>query len=160
MGIVQADQLKFWLDKITNDPELLAEDVYGNKIPLGSTTKRFVTHCNQHVQRVAQQILGENPFDGMLANQMYSWLSAHWQPVDTDQAKSYADIGDLVIAAWANPSGHGHVSVVYPGKPLVFSGKWQKYCPFVASVDRVCPVSANWAFGDPPDYFRAGKVDA
>lgn len=52
----------------------------------------------------------------LLANQIARNLatSDQYTAVDPDQAQLLADRGILVVAAWDNPGGHGHVATVRP----------------------------------------------
>ncbi len=164
MGEVQRHNLEFWCQKVFNDPEMLAEDVYGNKIPLDANPKPkpFRTYCNIAIQRVSNGCFNLDCFDGLMANDIYDYCLKNWQPCDVDTAVTYAGFGDIVIAAWKNPDPekHGHVAIVLGKKPLMFSGKWARYVPWVASVDRVYPTSCNFAFAECPDFFRAGIVNS
>ena len=164
MGEVDRNRLQYFLDKVGNDPDLLAEDVYGKKIPLGASTKPYRTFCNLLVERVCQAMDYDNLF-GLNADQIFDYCTQNWIRVPEAEAMAAAMLGDLVIAAWKNPDpeGHGHVAMCYPVRQMIPSGKWGSMgvpldCPQVASVDRVIPCGANYAFLERPQYFRLGRV--
>lgn len=160
MGAVEANALKYWCDKVGNDPEMLAEDESGKKIPLDATPrpKTSRTFCNISVQRICRG-LGYNELENKMANQIFDYCSDRWFSCNEIEARDAACIGDLVLAAWKNPEGgHGHVAVVYPERLMVYSGKWQRDCPMVAAVDKPIPIGANYSFRELPRYFRLGRV--
>lgn len=165
MGEVQEAQLRHWLMRIGNDPELLAEDAYGRKIPLDADPRprAFRTFCNVLVQRVCRA-MGYDKLDGLTAGRIHEYCEAHWFRTEAQGAANAACEGDLAIAAWRNPDpeGHGHCAMVFPDRRLVFSGQWQEYVPKVVAVDKPVPISAGYAFakGQKPDYFRLGRESA
>lgn len=168
MGEVERNNLVYYCTKVGNDPDLLAEDAYGKKIPLDANPKpvAFKTFCNILAQRVCRA-MGYDKLDDLTANQMHDWCEANWFKTTEDGAVAAANAGDLALAIWRNPecpklsedyTHHGHVAVVFPGKPI-FSGKWNRYAPLVAAVDLPIPSGANYSFGKDrmPDYFRLGR---
>lgn len=165
MAEVAVHNLKFWLDKVVNDPEMLPEDLYGKK--LGDPEFKlpiFKTFCNIFIQRVCSA-LGCDDFGGMTANQIHDYLAMNWGLCSEKSAQDAANMGDIVIAAWKNPSPekHGHVAIIYPNPraPMIYSGKWKCYVPWVASVGQDCGImGSNMAFKDKPDYFRQGKINS
>lgn len=163
MGEVEAARLKSFCDKVTNDPDLLAEDVYGKKIALDASPrpKEYKTFCNIQVQRIFRALGYEN-LDGLMANEIADYCEKNWISALEGEAHRAAGLGDLVIACWKNPDPlkHGHVAVVYPAAMMIYSGKWGRYVPFVASVDRVVPCGANYAFAEKPKYYRLGRTIA
>jgi len=101
-------------------------------------TLRDRTACNWFVGRAMEVIYNNNAFksgDGYLtANQIAKSLTensiAGWEKIgaannldDLTLAGSKAELGNAVIAAWANDAGHGHVSLIMPGG-LAHSGGW------------------------------------
>lgn len=158
MAEVDRHHLQFWLEKITNDPDLLAEDVYGKKIHIGDLTKKpYRTFCNIQVNRICNALKYDG-FDDMTANEIHEKCKSNWLEVEALGAFKAAMLGDLVIAVLENKSGHGHCSVIYPKGPMIYSGKWKMDVPWTASVDRVVPCGVNFAFAAKPDYFRLNLV--
>lgn len=79
--------------------------------------KDGLTHCNQFVQLVADEM--QVPLKKQLANAMYDDMKEGkegWLPCLTVvSAQEEADKGQLTIGIWKNPSGeHGHVVIVRP----------------------------------------------
>jgi len=97
---------------------------------------------------------------------MYKYMNDHpeeWQEVDGATAQMLANAGSLVIAAQGNPSGHGHVCIVRPGR-VTYSGKWLRGdVPKVANVSRpeFCRIDrgANFAFAESPQYYALKKFN-
>ena len=162
MGEVEAYNLKHWTQKIVNDPDLL---------PKGAST-----FCNIAVKRICAG-MGYRGFDeyesdikrDALANDIYMKCAADWARCDEKEAYSAALLGDLVMAAYHNPAGHGHCAIVSPEGPMVFSGKWNMYVPKVANVGARKMngeynngiIGENYAFGkEPPAHFRLLKTTA
>ncbi len=113
-----------------------------------------VTYCNQAVNYIATN-LGYTRFQGKLANQMVKLMetSPDWAPLSAEDAKKAADDGRLVVAG-VKGDKHGHVAVVMPGREMVWSRKWHKKAPVVASAGKKnWIIGANWAFKDPPGYW-------
>ena len=164
MGEVERNSLNFWCQKITNDPELLPEDKEGRKQGApGFDGKIVKTYCNISVQRICRG-LGYDKLDGMLANQMHEYLSKNWIiPAGDKKDKMLAaynagKIGDLAILAQKG-NEHGHVAIVAPREPMLFSGKWGLYVPQVANVGKTNGfMGANWAFPEVPDVFVLGRT--
>lgn len=125
-----------------------------------------MTDCNRFVNFVCQK-LGYRKFvkDGqtepMLANEMVDYMQTtdyEWKEIGGYTAQWYANLGELVIAGWRNPTGgHGHVCIVRPGS-LGASDHWHSdQVPKVANVsdpDRCrIDLGANYAFSTEPKYF-------
>lgn len=119
-----------------------------------------LTHCNEYVETVLAEY-GYLKMAGLMANQMGDYLSLHtddWLNVDGAVAQSRANEGGIVIAVWKNPTGgHGHVSLVFPGR-LGSSGHWKtNSVPKLANVGALefcrIGIGANWCFHDEPRYF-------
>jgi hypothetical protein len=80
------------------------------------------THCNEALVSIVHRLnapdddFTDNNGEPLLANQMARNLatSDQYTAVDPDQAQRLADRGILVVAAWDNPGGHGHVATVRP----------------------------------------------
>ena len=80
------------------------------------------TYCNFGLQQVAARVgapmepITSSDGNPYMANQIAQNLasSTDYVAVTPEQAQALADQGDLVIAAWDNPNGHGHVAAVYP----------------------------------------------
>ncbi len=76
-----------------------------------------VTHCNQATLAVAKAV--EAPTDGLaglLANKFAAVLasSKDYKSVTAADAQALANQGILVIGAWQNPAGTGHVVTIRP----------------------------------------------
>ena len=167
MGEVEKNALLFWSQKLVNDPEMLAEDPRGNKV--GSNEfklnqgESLKTFCNIGVQRICRG-MDYQKLDGMVANQMYKYMAKNWiVPTGTTVDKMHAAytaamIGDLcVLALKGNP--HGHIAVVAPQKPMLFSGKWNLYSPQVANIGKTNGfMGANYAFAEIPEVFILGNT--
>jgi YD repeat-containing protein len=80
------------------------------------------THCNGAVAQTAEALgaplspledANGNPY---LANQQARLLagSSDYTEVDATAAQSLANNGNMVIVAWDNPDGHGHVATIRP----------------------------------------------
>ncbi len=123
-----------------------------------------MTDCNRFVDYVCQK-MGYVKFvpDGqrapMLANAMFDFMneSEDWKELSATGAQWYANLGGVVVAAYKNQDGHGHVCMVRLGE-FATSGKWKSdTVPKVANVSHpsLCRIDrgANYAFGDPPKYF-------
>ena len=109
------------------------------------------TRCNYFVRDFAKQLTGTQPpeLDGK-ANDQFAQLSkaaadkdSKWRslsfessPEKTFQdAQGLANQGKLVIVAWNNPAGPGHVAVVVPQKgndQLKDSTTWKMKVPYIA----------------------------
>jgi hypothetical protein len=80
------------------------------------------THCNQATLDVAEAVgaptgpLVDSDGNALLANQQARNLanSSEYAEVTPDRAQQVANDGGLVIAAYDNPNGHGHVATVRP----------------------------------------------
>lgn len=92
------------------------------------------THCNEAVNYVASA-MGYDKFAGSLANTIFTQLqtSGEWQDVTADAAQFHANSGALVIAAWKNPIGRGHVCIVIPGMAEK-SNSWNDIAPKVMNI--------------------------
>lgn len=80
-----------------------------------------LTWCNRFVALVAAEMGAQ--LGGVLANEQAAWLAskealaAGWAPATEQVARQWADVGQLALAAWRNPSGHGHIAVLVPSLP-------------------------------------------
>lgn len=167
MGQIERDQLLFWCQKVVLDPAMLAEDPRGNKVgtkehrlDVGEHLKTF---CNIGVQRICRG-MDYDKLDGMMANEIHDYLTKNWIVPSGDldvkmlAAHTAAMVGDLAILSWSHVP-HGHVAVVAPVKPTLFSGKWKAYCPQVANVGPENAIEgANYAFGQIPEVFILGRT--
>ena len=159
MSEVHLERLKFFGDKITRDPELLAKTI---KDSSGSII-RVDSFCNIAFARIAFGTMGYESFHELTANQIYDHLWQLWDPILPDQAHKLAEDGFFVAAA-RKDKPHGHVAVVAPG-PMVYSGKWKIEVPLVYNVGGNKKngesmngiIGANYAFANPPDFFRRAK---
>ena len=81
--------------------------------PVGKTT-----HCSEATESIVNAV-GAPPLTGN-ANAIAAELakgglnSGDYMSVNRNDAQGLADSGDLVIAAWSNPDGEGHVATVRP----------------------------------------------
>ena len=119
------------------------------------------TFCNIFVQRVSKE-LDCSSLNGLTANQIYDLCNQDkdWSAVDPDVAHAGSKQGYLVIAA-IKDRPHGHVAICYPSL-MVYSGKWRRYCPQVASVGAKNGIfGCNWAFKEMPTFFlyKGGVVN-
>lgn len=153
MGQSEAKELKEACDEVVNNGDLIPRKING----------KLITFCNIAVYRICA-IVGYDNFADMTANDIWDYCARNWiipygEPQEkANVAQRAADIGDLAIAA-LKEIPHGHAAVIYPGGPMIYSGKWQMYSPRVANVGKtVGLMGANYAFMNPPDYFVAGKT--
>lgn len=82
------------------------------------------TYCNFNVSYCYVQAYGgvnlQDP-DGLgpkgerSANMLVDYFRAHWREVEAEEAAGIANAGGFVVAAWKNPSGHGHVMPLTSG---------------------------------------------
>lgn len=80
------------------------------------------TYCNDATFCIARKMkaplraLGDAQGNPYLANRMAENLaeSPDYRGVSSEEAQKLADEGHLVIGAWHNPAGHGHVVTVRP----------------------------------------------
>lgn len=165
MGQVEANELKFWVDKIVRDPDMLPVFRMVGKQPVEET------HCNIATYRICGG-MGCHDLDSLSANDMHEYLEKNWiTPYGSTQdrmtaAYNAALLGDLAVLAWKNKDGQGHVAAAAPYKPMLFSGKWGLYVPQVANVGghrrdgepNVGVMGANYGFSSLPDVFVRGKV--
>lgn len=115
-----------------------------------------VTFCNQAVSYVAER-MGYKKFLGLQANDIFDLVSKEddWLKINPEVAQAHANSGALVIAAWKNPGGHGHVATVRPGE-FAASAKWKTdRVPKVLNIgkDVFIGKGANYAFSETPSYF-------
>ena len=83
--------------------------------------------CNIGVNHAFQEITGSDELAGMRANEMYDRMSnsPNFTPVHVSEVQGLANRGEIVVAAWKNPSGSsGHVALAVPGE-AVSSGTWE-----------------------------------
>ena len=162
--IADVSKLKAACDKILLQEDLKPEvDAKGNLIN---------TYCNLGVYRIARE-LGVDKFfyntttaRPMLATEIAlacAENSLRFEHVEPERAKSDADSGLLVIAAQVGVpgvnGGHGHVDIVYPGKPMTYSGKWGMLVPVVANIGKQNLVEGtNYAFGAKVPNFYSMRI--
>ena len=83
--------------------------------------------CNVGVNCAFKEVTGSNELSGKRANEMYDQMnsSGNFEEIDPSEAQETANDGDVVIAAWKNPSGSsGHVAMVVPGEAGK-TGTWE-----------------------------------
>jgi hypothetical protein len=103
------------------------------------------TKCNFFVRDFAKNATGVPipELTGVKANEMFDKMKAsrNWQPQQFQEdsaaafktAQEAANQGKLVVVAYKNPKGHGHVAVVVPNdNGLVKSGTWKLSVPYIA----------------------------
>lgn len=147
---------------------------YNNALPDPITNKRgpwqpvlddaghvLETFCNYFTSSVAQAFAYQKIF-GKSANDIYDFVSAPangWTKIDGTIAQSHANDGCLVIAAWKNPTGHGHVNVICPGV-MQQSGSYGHAAPKCVNVGRDVFFGRriSFAFKIEPDYFVLGEM--
>ena len=129
------------------------KDAAGNKL----------TYCNINAFKVAQGI-GLNLFWNeeaqrpMMANEMVEHMDASplrfMKFTEHLDAWKQAHDGGLVFAA-QKEEGHGHIAPIYPTEGMITSGKWRAQVPECSNVGvRNDIMGVNFAFADPPDYYR------
>ncbi|AKT38166.1 type VI secretion system Vgr family protein [Chondromyces crocatus] len=79
----------------------------GQAIPLSGQANQMVTTLQQRSSAYGQA-------DGAQAQALREQGMA-WEAVTREEATTYANQGDLVVAGLRNPTGSGHVAVVVPG---------------------------------------------
>lgn len=178
MGEVERNSLDFWGRKVVSDPTMLPQDPRGIKLGdngfLIKPGEHCTTFCNVAAARICAGARDRHDFDLLDADQIHDKLTgpkSGWSRlIGTlgDRMKGAHDaamLGDLAVLSFdARP--HGHVVVVAPAKPMLYSGKWACYSPQVFNVGGPRPdgslnngiVGANYAFGEPPDVFVLGEV--
>lgn len=174
MGDLERANLMAWCAGVVGNHDLIAEDPRGKKVgEKGHELRkgeRLKTFCNIATQAICAGA-GYHDFDGMLANKMRDHAYKHWiRPAGLTgdklaMAHQAAMIGDLALLAFKGDP-HGHIAVVAPVKPVVYSGKWGFYCPIVANVGGAKAdgttanglVGANYAFAQMPEVFILGRV--
>src|ERR1700745_100528 len=73
-----------------------------------------LTSCSNAVWDVIKGLVSPNePF--RQANQLIGYLSVNWKSVSLDEGFRLANTGAVVVGGLADPKGHGHVIVIYPG---------------------------------------------
>lgn len=129
------------------------------KNPDGSVT----TFCNLFVNAVALS-MGYNKFDGLNANKMVALMADPangWVVQDETNAQYNANRGVIVVPAWSNPAGHGHVCLVVPGV-LEKSNSFGRPVPKVVNVgkDVFFGRRASFAFSatSMPTYYALGSM--
>lgn len=112
------------------------------------------TFCNFFVQAVCHEF-DNKEFEHMRANQIFDSCEKLHKKYSPDTAYKLSFEGVVVLAAWKNPDSKksGHVALVYPEGPMIFSGKWGIYCPKIAQAGWAAPRGANHGFFKPPTYF-------
>jgi hypothetical protein len=138
----------------------------GRYLPAGGGGE---THCVDFVRAYAIRKFG-SPTAGFVAlggtaNQSITSLrndSSHWKHFtdasDTNaykQAAAIAGTAPIVLVAWENPDGHGHIAIVRPDDPDYPSGRLRGGSPYVAQAGAkleavhnasgsvVCPASSG-----------------
>jgi hypothetical protein len=171
VGKVERDALLDWCKRVVGERALLPEDPRGHKLGdvgyglLGR--ERAKTFCNIGVHTICMGMEYDEMRAGeevMLANNMYDHLKKNWLVPDGSPALKMkmahegAMRGDLcVLAAKGKPSGH--VAVVAPVKPMLYSGKWGMYVPQVANIGMKNGfMGANYAFESIPEVFLLGRT--
>lgn len=123
------------------------------------------TFCNRFISAVCSGY-GYPAFDGKTANEIFAFMGPPangWVQVADAVAQQHANEGVIVIAAKANPSGHGHVCFIAPGL-LQPSTSWGRPVPKCVNVGKDVffgkPVS--WAFKaeEQPTYYAYGPLIA
>jgi len=111
-----------------------------------------VTHCNEAVNFVAYR-MGYSGFSGLMANDICDKLdkAEDWKLTTPVGAQLAANQGSLVVAAWKNPAGHGHVCIVRPGNPVP-SPDWGMQAPKIMNIGKV-------NFLDKPASFAFTKLE-
>lgn len=114
-----------------------------------------LTFCNHFVQDTFSYF-GYKGFEGLTANQIFEKClgSPEFEEQEPEQCawlvKQYGHL--VVVAERGEP--HGHVGIVFPGVP-VFSGKWQKHAPLMASTGNPNRIAGtNWFFKKMPRFFK------
>jgi hypothetical protein len=98
-----------------------------------------VSACNISVEYAFNKLtdsneLKKNDSDPMMANQMFDYLvkssslpSPRFQRVQIENVQELANQGNIIIAAYKNSTGSGHVALAVPEKTeKATSGKWWK----------------------------------
>jgi RHS repeat-associated protein len=83
--------------------------------------------CNIGVNCAFTEITGSDELSGKRANEMYDQMSGseNFTAIEPSEVQEEANSGELVIAAWKNPSGSsGHVALVVPGEAAK-RGTWE-----------------------------------
>ena len=163
MGQVEQENLLSWCQKVVGDDTLLAEDKDGNKIGSSAFREPIVkTFCNFGVQRICRGVGYEMP--NLMANDLHDYLQKNWiKPrgllsAQMEAAFNAAMLGDLAVLSYKHDP-HGHIAVVAPIKPMLYSGHWSMYCPQVANIGQHNGfMGANYAFKEVPDIFILGRV--
>lgn len=110
--------------------------------------KNGVTYCNEAVNYVAER-MGYKKFRGLFANEIYDALQTNgdWHDVTPEASQYHANSGALVVAAWKNPEGHGHVCIVCPGVGEM-SETWGYVAPKVLNIGQTNFIGkkCSWAF--------------
>lgn len=148
---------------LTQAVTALAKD--GKYQPEGNQTK-----CNYFVADLAFKYFNYDGLNNKKANLIFDHLvgpngwTALYNPKsgkdDINQgfidAETYANQGFLVIAAWQNPAGDGHVAACVPGKRQG-SGNWGMDVPMVAQAGQTVFPSGRLSDGFGPDK-KAGII--
>ena len=140
------DELSFFLREVVKNPK------YDSNVD-------NLLHCNHLVQDTFNYF-GYKGFEGLTANQIFEKCLGlpEFEEQEPEQcAWLVQKYGYLVVAALLGDP-HGHVAVVFPGIPM-FSGKWQKNIPVVASTGNPNRIAgANWFFKEIPRFFHLKSV--
>ena len=86
----------------------------------------MTAQCNVGVNHAFKSLTGSSELSGLRANEMYDQMtiSSNFTPVQITEVQALANQGEIVIAAWKNPSGaSGHVALAVPGESAA-SGTW------------------------------------
>ena len=156
------------------NPPVLPVDDYRRRLKETVTGPEFqpledgTTYCNLFAKRVASWFGCEVFHGDILASEMLKRMqgSEHFSRYNVEAGYAVCDqdagLGRLVIAAQPPPPGsiHGHVAIVAPEATMVYSPKWGKHVPLVASAGQrnFYGGGLNYAFGrvEPEVYLYLG----
>jgi len=119
--------------------------------------EKGMTWCNKAFSSIAQEYVGVDWFNNMLANDIIDDIikASDWFECSGLMAQRLANHGYFAVATHRSIP-HGHITTVYPSEACTFSGKWNKAVPMLANVgpkDKTGIITANWAFGKEPSYW-------
>lgn len=134
---------------------------------------RWYTFCNEAFNLIALRMgydrferkTAQRPFGAITANQMFDEMmrvDGDWRRVTSAVgAQDLANLGALVVAAYKNETGHGHVAVVIPGIAQP-SASWGSPAPKLFNVgkDVFLGKKASFAFqkDEMPTFFTLKEV--
>jgi hypothetical protein len=135
---VDVNYLGQYLESTVNNKEYAAHD--------------NMTFCNMFVQEISR-LFKYHGFDDLMASQMVKLMEDNpkvWRVTDYVEAATVAAEGHLVVAGWRNPdpTGHGHVNIIYPKNETIHSNSFQAQVPFCANVGKSnwCGKALSYAF--------------